>query len=44
VVYHELVDDPTSHATRLNEFLGGSLNVGAMAGAVDPKLYRNRRA
>jgi hypothetical protein len=44
VVYHELVDDPTSHAMRLNEFLGGSLNVGAMAGAVDPKLYRNRRA
>jgi LPS sulfotransferase NodH len=42
VVYHELVADPRSHAARLNEFLGGELNVDAMVNAVDPSLYRNR--
>ena len=43
VTYHELIADPRGHAERLNEFLGGALNVDAMVGAVDPNLYRNRK-
>ena len=43
VTYHELIADPRGHAARLNEFLGGGLDVDAMVGAVDPNLYRNRR-
>jgi len=42
VTYHELIADPRGHAARLNEFLGGGLDVEAMVGAVDPALYRNR--
>jgi LPS sulfotransferase NodH len=42
VTYHELIADPRGHAARLNEFLGGGLDVDAMVGAVDPALYRNR--
>jgi hypothetical protein len=26
----------------MNKFLGGGLNVAAMAAAIDPTLYRNR--
>jgi hypothetical protein len=43
VVYPELIADPRGNAQRIDEFLGGGLDVDAMAGAVDPKLYRNRR-
>ena len=43
VTYHELIADPRGHAERLNEFLGGALDVDAMVGAVDPNLYRNRK-
>jgi hypothetical protein len=42
VVYHELVAAPATQAQRLNAFLGGELDVGAMVAAVDPRLYRNR--
>jgi len=35
---------PDAHARKLNEFLGGQLNEPAMLAAVDPSLYRNRRA
>jgi hypothetical protein len=40
--YRDVLDDPTAQAERVNDFLGGSLDVGAMAEVVDPKLYRNR--
>ena len=40
--YREVLENPAAQAERVNEFLGGSLDVGAMAGVVDPKLYRNR--
>jgi len=40
--YREVLDDPTAQAERVNDFLGGSLDVAAMAEVVDPKLYRNR--
>jgi hypothetical protein len=42
VQYAELVARPEEHARRIAEFLGGDLDVEAMASAVDPSLYRNR--
>jgi len=44
VVYPELIADPRGNAQRIDEFLGGGLAIDAMAAAVDPKLYRNRRS
>ncbi|WP_165225836.1 sulfotransferase family protein [Aquisphaera insulae] len=41
--YSDLVKDPEAQASRINEFLGGALDVAAMAEAVDPSLYRNRK-
>jgi hypothetical protein len=43
VPYHDLVANPLPYAERLNQFLGGQMNIKAMVGAVDPRLYRNRR-
>ena len=43
VKYSELVAHPEEEARRINEFLGGKLDARAMAAAVDPKLYRNRK-
>lgn len=42
--YAGLVADPAKSAAAMNEFLGGTLDVTAMAAAVDPSLYRNRAA
>jgi len=42
VNYNELVADPRPHAEKLNEFLGGGLDVDAMCAVVDPSLWRNR--
>jgi hypothetical protein len=42
ISYHDLIAGPEAAARRLAEFLGGQLDVAAMAGAVDPTLYRNR--
>ncbi len=42
VNYNELVKAPLAHAQRVNEFLGGRLDVARMAGAVDPNLHRQR--
>lgn len=44
VDYNEMVKDPKSLVIRLNEFLGGSLDTEAMAGVVDPSLYRQRKS
>lgn len=38
----ETIRDPEAAAARINRFLGGSLDVQAMATVVDPDLYRNR--
>ncbi len=38
----DLIRSPASEAERINAFLGGTLSTNAMAGAVDPSLYRNR--
>lgn len=47
VRYAELIAEPSAAAERLAEFFAGAtpspLRVEAMAGAVDPTLYRNRR-
>ncbi len=42
VQYAELVARPEQHARRIAAFLGGGLDVQAMATVVDPALYRNR--
>jgi hypothetical protein len=44
VDYRELVANPELMARRVSEFLGGKAKVEAMAAAVDPALYRNRKA
>jgi hypothetical protein len=43
VPYAELVADPATVTARVNEFLGGRLDVAAASRAVDPALYRNRK-
>lgn len=42
VHYSDIVADPMTQAQRINVFVGGQLDVVAMAGQVDPELYRNR--
>ena len=42
VNYRELLAQPRESAAATAEFLGGGLNVDAMAAAVDPALYRSR--
>jgi len=42
VEYGDIVDEPLKQANRLNEFLGGVLDVSKMTGVVDPSLYRQR--
>jgi hypothetical protein len=44
VTYTDLIAGPSDQAQRVAEFLGGQLDVEAMAAAVDPTLYRNRKA
>jgi hypothetical protein len=43
VHYSDILAEPLSQITRINEFLGGRLNTEAMAQAIDPNLYRNRQ-
>lgn len=43
VDYGQVLSDPASQAPAIAEFLGGGLDIDAMAGVVDPSLYRNRR-
>jgi hypothetical protein len=42
VSYNGLVTDATPIVAQVNHFLGGGLDVEAMARVVDPSLYRNR--
>lgn len=41
--YSDMLQDPQTEAVRLNEFLGGDLDIEAMVSVVDPRLYRNRQ-
>lgn len=40
--YHRVLDDPQSAAEAVADFLQTPLNIEAMCGQVDAKLYRNR--
>jgi len=42
VSYNDLIERPEREAERVGRFLGGTLDVGKMASAVDASLYRNR--
>ena len=42
VQYAEVVRDPTTSASKVSAFLDGMLDVGKMAGTVEPALYRQR--
>lgn len=44
VKYDEVLSDPQTHAEMINAFLDDRLDVEAMVGVVDPKLYRQRKA
>jgi hypothetical protein len=41
--YRDVIDNPAAEARRLNEFLGGRLNVERMSAVADRELYRNRK-
>jgi hypothetical protein len=43
VDYNRVLSDPRRELERVNEFLGGALNVDQMVGGVDESLYRNRK-
>jgi hypothetical protein len=43
VSYGRMVTEPRPGAERINQFLDGVLDVGAMLSEVDPDLYRNRK-
>lgn len=43
VNYKEMINDPQTHCAKINEFLGGELDVEKMVSIVDPSLYRNRK-
>lgn len=40
--YNKMLDDPSKYADYVNNFLGGTLDVEAMVGVVDNRLYRQR--
>jgi hypothetical protein len=44
VGYKDLIEKPRAQAERVREFLGGTADVEGMVKAVDPSLYRNRKA
>ena len=43
VDYRNALERPDGEARRINDFLGGTLDVARMAAVSDPALYRNRR-
>jgi len=43
VKYSDLIKGPENQSRRVSEFLSGKTNPKAMAAAVDPSLYRNRK-
>ena len=42
LAYRQVIQDPESAAEKINDFLGGTLDVEAMSRVVDANLYRNR--
>ncbi|MCU0726716.1 MAG: sulfotransferase family protein [Planctomycetes bacterium] len=43
VSYNQMFSRGPAHAARVDAFLGGGLDTAAMAAAVDPSLYRQRK-
>jgi len=43
VNYNTMLDNPLESLQKVNEFLGGDLDVKVMAGVVDKELYRERK-
>jgi hypothetical protein len=43
VDYNQMLADPPTMIAKINDFLGGTLDSEAMAGVVNPTLYRNRK-
>jgi len=44
VRYSDLVEQPQGEAQRVSDFVGSKLNVDQMVSAVEPALYRNKKA
>ena len=42
VDYNRIQQDPVAELARVHRFLGGIVDINAMASVVDPNLYRNR--
>ena len=40
--HRDMISDGLAQAQRINDFLGGGLDVDAMVAVVEPELYRNR--
>lgn len=43
VNYNTMLDNPLESLQKVNEFLGGGMDVNALAGVVDRELYRERK-
>jgi hypothetical protein len=43
VSYNEILENPSEYIARVNQFLGGALNVDKMSAVVDHALHRQRR-
>jgi hypothetical protein len=43
VNYNSMVKDPTEALTKINDFLGGGMDVSIMSAVVDKELYRERK-
>lgn len=43
VDYNRMLSDPRGELSRINDFLGGTLDLERMVGGVDASLYRNRK-
>ena len=41
--YNDILKDPAPWIEKINEFLGGNLDIDAMSKVVEPALYRQRR-
>jgi hypothetical protein len=44
ISYNQILGDPEPDLNRINQFLGGNLNMKAMLQVVDQNLYRERRS
>jgi len=43
VNYNEIIDDPAPYCNDINQFLGNTLNAGAMSNVVDTSLHRQKQ-